>query len=70
MPGTISLPPATSTMPLGRRVAVWESRAVLKLPVSEQVPVAGSYSSALVRAPVPSFPPATSTVPLSSNVDV
>jgi hypothetical protein len=31
----VSLPPATSTMPLGRRVAVWESRGVLKLPVSD-----------------------------------
>ena len=42
-------PPATSTLPLGSNVAVCQKRAVLRLPVALQVPLAGSYSSALVR---------------------
>ena len=41
-------PPATSTLPEGSSVAVWNPRAVLKLPAVLQAPVAGSYSSALV----------------------
>src|SRR5205807_8602861 len=41
------LPPATSTVPLASNVAVWSYRPVLRLPVTVQVPVAGSYSSAL-----------------------
>src|ERR671923_301407 len=57
-------------MPLGRRVAVWSYRAVLRLPVADQVPVAGSYSSALARESLRSCPPATSTLPSSSSVDV
>ena len=42
----MEVPPATSTMPLDSKVAVW-SRAVFRLPVTLQLPVAGSYSSAL-----------------------
>ena len=59
-------PPATSTLPLGSNVAVGDRRAVVRLPVSLQVPLAGSYSSAL---PLLS-PAATSTLPLDSNVAV
>ena len=33
------------------------------------IPLAGSYSSALLRSP-PLYPPATSTWPLGSNVAV
>ena len=40
-----------------------------RLPVLLQVPVAGSYSSALVEAPVPS-PPATNTLPEDRSVAV
>ena len=43
-------PPATSTLPLGSNVAVWLERAAIRLPVAVQAPVAGSYSSALLRA--------------------
>ena len=35
-----------------------------------QVPLAGSYSSALLRALLVLYPPATSTLPLGSNVAV
>src|SRR6476660_8977612 len=45
-------------------------RAVLRLPVNVQVPVAGSYNSALAKLPLPKSPPATSTLPLASNVEV
>ena len=41
-------PPATSTLPLGSNVAVCDARAVVRLPVAVHVPLAGSYSSALV----------------------
>src|SRR6266481_4651072 len=40
-----------------------------RLPVTLQLPVVGSYSSALVRK-TPLYPPATSTLPLGSNVAV
>ena len=45
---------------------------MLRLPVALHVPLAGSYSSALLRPlPLPSgVPPATSTLPLGSNVAV
>src|SRR6266550_1814719 len=62
-------PPATSTLPLGRSVAVCWARAVPRLPVAVHVPVAGSYSSALLKAG-PLFPPATSTLPVGSSVAV
>ena len=39
--------------------------------MAAHVPMAGSYSSALLRPlPLPSSPPATSTLPLGSNVAV
>ena len=66
----LPLPAATSTFPPGNKVAVCSSRAVLRLPVNVQVPVAGSYNSALARLPLPKLPPATSTLPLASNVAV
>ena len=47
-----------------------QSRAVARLPVAVQVPLAGSYSSALLRKPPYTIPPATSTLPLGSNVAV
>ena len=48
---TIALPPpATSTLPLGSSVAVCRKRAVPRLPVAVHVPVAGSYSSVLLKA--------------------
>src|SRR4029077_2547220 len=37
-------------------------------PVALHIPLVGSYSSALVKAPI--YPPATSTLPLGSNVAV
>jgi hypothetical protein len=37
--------PATSTFPLGNSVAVWPERGVLRLAVTLQVTVAGSYGS-------------------------
>ena len=66
------LPPATSTLPLLSSVAAAEYRGVSMLPVGDQVPVAGSYSSALaVEASVEgSRPPATRTLPSSSCVTV
>src|ERR1700728_517118 len=73
-------PPATSTLPSGSRVAVWYSRSTCIRPVSVQVPVAGSYSSALRRVlrKLPALqewprlqpPPATSTSPSGSSVAV
>src|SRR5215831_6473 len=67
-------PPATSTRPLGRRVAVSLARAVCIEPVAAHVPVAGLYSSALATGrPVtspPIIPPATSTLPSWSSVAV
>jgi len=62
----ITLPPRDKDLAVsqqGRRV--WFCRPPLRLPVVVQVPLAGSYSSAL--AP---FPPATRTMPLDSNVAV
>ena len=60
-----------STFPLGSNVAVWTNLAVVMLPVAVNVPVAGSYSSALARvAAAVSPPPVMSTFPLGSNVAV
>jgi hypothetical protein len=58
-------------MSFNSKLAVCHSRAVLRLPVTDQVPNAESYSSALtVGWPLLSRPPATSTLPLGSNVAV
>src|SRR5215467_4199550 len=67
-------PPATSTRPPRRRVAVSLARAVCIEPVAAHVPIAGLYSSALATGrPVtspPIIPPATSTLPSWSSVAV
>ena len=64
----ISSPPATSTMPLGNKVAVFADRPLFRLPVRVQLPLTGSYSSALARMPLLVLPPATRAMPLVSNV--
>ena len=61
---------ATSTMPLGSKVAVCLSRALLRLPVAVQLLLARSYNSALARTPFIPTPPAASAMPLGSNVAV
>src|SRR5581483_10815107 len=43
-------PPATRTSPSGNRAAWWPLRAVVMAPVGVQVPLLGSYSSAVARA--------------------
>src|SRR3984957_11262194 len=58
-----ALPPATSTFPFCKSVAVWPLRGVIMGIVAVHVPVAGLYNCAFV---VP--PPATSTCPLGNNV--
>src|SRR5206468_2134282 len=62
-------PPATSTLPEGSSVAVCKERAARTLPVVLQLPVAGSYSAALLKS-LPLTPPATSTLPEGSSVAV
>src|SRR6266516_555258 len=58
-------PPATRTLPLGRRMAAGSLRSWPMLAAGDQPFVAGSYSSA-----VASFPPATRTLPFASSVAV
>jgi len=56
---------------LGSKVAVCVCRAVLRLRVQIQLPLAGSYRSALPRSPpVLLKPAATRTLPLASKVAV
>jgi hypothetical protein len=62
----VSYPPATSTLPEGRRVAVWAFRGLESDPAVLQEPVAGSYSSAEERP----APAATNTFPERSRVAV
>ena len=62
------LPPAISTCPLVRSVAVCRLRARIIDPVAVKVPLPGSKISALAK-PVLS-PPATSTRPPLSSVAV
>ena len=65
------MPPAMSTLPLGSRVAVCESRGAASLPeVRLKVPVAGSYSSAESLTDVELCPPTIRTLPLGSKVAV
>ena len=61
-------PSVTSTLPVGRSVAVCSVRAGLILPAANQVLLAKSYSSAL--AWIGPLPPATSARPESSRVAV
>src|SRR5450759_3601102 len=63
-------PPATSTLPSGSSVAVWDWRGVTMLPAAVQDPLPGSYRSAEARAPLLPEPPATSTLPSGSSVAV
>jgi hypothetical protein len=42
-------PPATSTSPVVRKTALWNTRPLVRLPVRENVPNAGSKTSALVK---------------------
>jgi len=71
-----SSPPAMSTWPSESRVAEAPApfrpeRPWCMLPVTDQVPAAGLYSSALFRALLlPPEPPATSTWPSGSSVAV
>src|SRR6266851_9030533 len=67
----LSKPPAMSTLPLGKSVAVAESRAVFMAAAVVKVLAAGSYSSVLLRTLASAaFPPAMSTLPLGSSVAV
>jgi hypothetical protein len=69
-------PPATRTIPLGSRVAVWKARpsfiglTTVQLPFTGSLP--GSNISAVFRVgpPAEDKPPVTSTLPSSSNVAV
>lgn len=63
-------PAATSTEPLDNNVAVCLSRASLRLPVTVQFPLAGSYNSAPAKTPVLPTPAATSALPFGNKVAV
>src|SRR5437879_794544 len=63
-PKVRSLPPATSTSPVGSRVAVWKARLLFTLPVVLQVPLPGSYTSDGAALPT------TNTSPVFSRVAV
>ena len=65
--GSLTQPPATSTLPFVSRVAVCPKRGVESAPAGDHAPVAGSKSSAAPRTapPVPR-PPETSTLPFAS----
>ena len=58
-----------STFPLGNNVAVCPALDMVMLPMAENVPIPGSYSSALAIF-LPPQPPAMSTFPLGNNVAV
>src|SRR5512144_1196142 len=61
-------PPATSTVPPGSLVAVHPSRGAVMLPAGAKMPVVGSYTSALARAPPPApCPPANRLVQLRAG---
>src|SRR5207244_3406040 len=64
-------PPATNTLPFGRRVARCPFLAVAMLPAGDHVFVAGSYSSAEASGcEMASSPPATRTFPFPRRVAV
>src|SRR5262245_27882590 len=64
------VPPATSTVPLGNKVALWLNLALFSVFVAVQVPSA-LYNSTLETEELPLVvPPATSTCPVGSNVAV
>jgi hypothetical protein len=62
--------PTMSTLPTGNKVAVWYSLRAIMLPVAENVPASGSYSSALAKTTNSFVPPAMSTFPSSNIVAV
>jgi len=49
LPNCKLLPPVIRTLPSASSVAVWPDRATVMSPVGVKAPVAGSYSSALLR---------------------
>src|SRR5262245_36795996 len=65
-------PPATSTLPSARSVAVCPKRGTDLLPVTDQVRLGGSYTSAALRTygGVGPKPPTSSTRPSASRVAV
>src|ERR671918_959817 len=63
-------PPATSTRPSGRRTAPCSPRGCFSVPPGSQVPVGGSYSSAVEARLVSPSPPTTRTRPFPSRVAV
>src|SRR5438552_15163536 len=63
-------PPVMSTRPLVSRVAVSRLRAIVIDPALVNLPVAGSYSSALAMLIALFRPPAISTRPSVSRVEV
>src|SRR3954447_17269578 len=66
-----SRPPATSTLPFGSRAAICPERALAIAPVAVNVPVAGSYSSAVASASLRVLvPPAMRTLPSGRSVPV
>ena len=65
------IPPTASTIPSGSNVAVCRALALLRVLVTFQAPLAGSYSSAFAKAkPLESNPPATSVIPLDNKLAV
>jgi hypothetical protein len=71
-PGKLEKPPATRTVPLPRSVAVWLPRVEVMAPaVGENIPVCGSYSSAVLSACCTVlYPPSTRTLPFPRSVAV
>ena len=64
-------PHATRTLPLERMLAVWEARGLDRDPVGLQLPVVGSYTSALANSiQLLPLPPATRTLPLTRTLAV
>jgi hypothetical protein len=68
----VDAPPLTPliaiTFPLPRRTIAKPDRVLAMLPVDVHDPVVRSYSSQLVKYPVPLVPPHAKTLPLPSNV--
>ena len=62
-------PPATSTFPSARTVAVGYMRGVAMLPVGRHVPVAGSYSSTSLSATAAGVIPPMSRTPPIGKLD-
>src|SRR5262245_53762660 len=60
-------PPAIRTVPSGSKELVVDQRLVLMDAVVVQLPVCGSYKSALVRETFPTEPPAIRTFPFGNK---